>query len=177
MKSKIKNLFKRTVSGALAAAIGMTTLATGASAASTGVAIGYMWNSAVNPTMYTSKYAASGGKGSLRYGEQICRFVPSTDSNNWVFCVEPGASMQGSASGTWYTQYGFTEYDYYTGVERNLALDAFPSEAELVSRCVQEGHLTPAEVQVRETPGVHVLPDCREDAIAALIDELEKALV
>ena len=31
--------------------------------------------------------------------------------------------------------------------------------------------------QVRETPGVHVLPDCREDAIAALIDELEKALV
>ncbi len=47
---------------------------------------------------------------------------------------------------------GFTEYDYYTGVERNLALDAFPSEAELVSRCVQEGHLTPAEVQVRETP-------------------------
>lgn len=113
MKSKIKNLVKRTVSGALAAAIGMTTLATGASAASTGVAIGYMWNSAVNPTMYTSKYAASGGKGSLRYGEQICRFVPSTDSNNWVFCVEPGASMQGSASGTWYTQYGFTEYDTF----------------------------------------------------------------
>ena len=31
--------------------------------------------------------------------------------------------------------------------------------------------------QVRETPGVHMLPDCREDAIAALIDELEKALV
>ena len=113
MKSKIKNLVKRTVSGALAAAIGMTTLATGASAASTGVAIGYMWNSAVNPTMYTTKYAASGGKGSLRYGEQICRFVPSTDSNNWVFCVEPGASMQGSASGTWYTQYGFTEYDTF----------------------------------------------------------------
>ena len=29
--------------------------------------------------------------------------------------------------------------------------------------------------QVRETPGVHMLPDCREDAIAALIGELEKA--
>ena len=28
---------------------------------------------------------------------------------------------------------------------------------------------------VRETPGVHLLPDCREDAIAALIGELEKA--
>ncbi len=27
---------------------------------------------------------------------------------------------------------------------------------------------------VRETPGVHLLPDCREDAIAALIGELEK---
>ncbi len=121
MKSKIKNLVKRTVSGALAAAIGMTTLATGASAASTGVAIGYMWNSAVNPTMYTSKYAASGGKGSLRYGEQICRFVPSTDSNNWVFCVEPGASMQGSASGTWYTQYGFTEYDTFDLTDKTKA--------------------------------------------------------
>ena len=113
MKSKIKNLVKRTVSGALAAAIGMTTLATGASAASTGVSIGYTWNSAVNPTMYTTKYAASGGKGSLTYGEQICRFVASTNSDDWVFCVEPGASMQGSANGTWYTQYGFTEYDTF----------------------------------------------------------------
>ncbi len=28
--------------------------------------------------------------------------------------------------------------------------------------------------QVRETPGVHLLPDCREDAIAALIGELEE---
>ncbi|MBR1384193.1 MAG: hypothetical protein IJ555_10380, partial [Ruminococcus sp.] len=113
MKSKIKNLVKRTVSGALAAAIGMTTLATGASAASTGVSIGYTWNSAVNPTMYTTKYAASGGKGSLTYGEQICRFVASTNSDDWVFCVEPGASMQGSANGTWYTQYAFTEYDTF----------------------------------------------------------------
>ena len=33
-----------------------------------------------------------------------------------------------------------------------------------------------AIAQVRETPGVHLLPDCREDAIAALIDELEKAI-
>lgn len=48
--------------------------------------------------------------------------------------------------------HGFTEYDYFTGVERNLAMDAFPSEAELVQRCVTEGRLSPAEVQVRRTP-------------------------
>ncbi|MBR1662875.1 MAG: hypothetical protein IJ871_07380 [Ruminococcus sp.] len=47
---------KRCVSGALATAIGITTLATGASAASSGIAMGYTWNSSVNPTIYTTKY-------------------------------------------------------------------------------------------------------------------------
>ncbi len=109
---KIKNILKRCVATALATAIGMSTLATGASAASTGVNMGYMWNSSVNPTIYTTKYAASGGKGSLKYAEQICRFVPS-GSSDWVFCIEPGASMQGTNSGNWYTQYGFTKYDTF----------------------------------------------------------------
>ena len=122
MKTKIKNAIKRTVSGALAAAIGASTLATGASAASTGVNIGYMWNSSVNPTIYTTKYAASDGISGqyVRYGEQICRFVPSTGSD-WVFCIEPAKNMQGSASGSWYTQYGFTKYDTFNVSDKNAA--------------------------------------------------------
>ena len=30
--------------------------------------------------------------------------------------------------------HGFTEYDFFTGVERNLSMDEFPSEQELVAR-------------------------------------------
>ena len=119
---KIKNIIKRCVASALAAAIGVSNLATGASAASTGVSIGYMWNSNVNPTIYTTKYAANGGVSGqyVKYGEQLCRFVPST-GDDWVFCIEPGKSMQGSNSGTWYTQYGFTEYDTFNVTDKNTA--------------------------------------------------------
>ena len=126
MKTKIKNAIKRTVSGALAAAVGMTTLSTGASAAATGVAIGYMWNSSVNPTIYTAKYANFNGISGqyVRYGEQICRFVPSSNSNDWVFCIEPAKNMQGSNSGSWYTQYGFTKYDTFNVYDKNAA-DSF----------------------------------------------------
>ena len=111
---KIKNIIKRGVAAALAAAIGASTLATSASAATSGVNIGYMWNSNVNPTIYTRKEAVSGGVSGqfVRYGEQICRFVPS-GSSDWVFCIEPGASMQGTNVNNWYTQYGFTKYDTF----------------------------------------------------------------
>ena len=119
---KIKNIIKRGVAAALAAAIGASTLATSASAATTGVNIGYMWNSNVNPTIYTRKEAVSGGVSGqfVKYGEQICRFVPST-GGDWVFCIEPGKSMQGSNSGTWYTQYGFTKYDTFNVSDKNAA--------------------------------------------------------
>ena len=119
---KIKNILKRCTAAVLAGAIGVSALATGASAASTGVNIGYMWNSSVNPTIYTAKYAASGGISGqyVRYGEQICRFVPST-GNDWVFCIEPAKNMQGSNSGSWYTQYGFTKYDTFNVSDKNAA--------------------------------------------------------
>ena len=119
---KIKNILKRCTAAILATAIGATTLVTNASAANTGVNIGYMWNSSVNPTIYTRKEAASGGISGqfVKYGEQICRFVPST-GGDWVFCIEPGKSMQGSNSGTWYTQYGFTKYDTFNVTDKNTA--------------------------------------------------------
>ncbi|WP_294469496.1 SpaA isopeptide-forming pilin-related protein [uncultured Ruminococcus sp.] len=114
MNIKINKLFKRGVSGALAAAMGLSTLATSVSAASSGISIGYTWDSSVNPTIYTSKYANSNGVSGqfVKYGEQLCRFVPSS-GNDWAFCIEPAKSMQGTPSGTWYTQYGFTEYDTF----------------------------------------------------------------
>ena len=115
MTSNIKNAVKRTVSGALAAVIGASALATSASAETSKLSIGYTWNSSVNPTIYTKKSANSNGVSGqyVKYGEQICAFVASNDSKNWVFCIEPAKSMQGSNSGTWYTQYGFTKYDTF----------------------------------------------------------------
>ena len=102
--------FKRGVSGAVAAAIGVQTLAVCASAATSGVTIGYTWDSSVNPTINTNKYAVSGGVSGqyIKSGEQLCRFAPSTTSD-WALCIEPAKSMQGTPDGTWYTQYGFTE--------------------------------------------------------------------
>lgn len=119
---KIKNILKRCVATALAAAIGMSTLATGASAATSGISIGYTWNSSVNPTIRGRKNAVSGGVSGqyIKSGEQICRFVPSSGSD-WAFCIEPAKSMQGSNSGTWYTQYGFTEYDTFDLTDKNKA--------------------------------------------------------
>ena len=119
---KIKNILRRCTAAVLAGAIGVSALATSVSAASTGIAMGYMWNSSVNPTIYTTKYAANGGISGqyVRYGEQICRFVPST-GNDWVFCIEPSKNMQGSNSGSWYTQYGFTKYDTFNVSDKNAA--------------------------------------------------------
>ena len=114
MKTKIKNAVKRSVSGTLAALISLSTFATNASAATSGLNIGYIWDSSVNPTIYTNKYANSGGVSGqfVKYGEQLCRFVPSS-GNDWAFCIEPAKSMQGTNYNNWYTQYGFTEYDTF----------------------------------------------------------------
>lgn len=119
---KIKNLFKRCVAATLAAAIGVTTLGTSASAITSGVNIGYMWDSNVNPTIYTTKNATKGGVSGqyIKYGEQLCRFVPS-NGDDLVFCIEPAKSMQGSNTGTWYTQNGFTEYNTVDETDKNLA--------------------------------------------------------
>ena len=119
---KIKNILKRCVATALAAAIGMTTLATGASATTSGINIGYTWDTSVNPHILVKKSAKSGGvEGQyIKAGEQICRFVPSSGSD-WAFCIEPSKSMQGTPSGTWYTQYGFTEYDTFDLTDKNKA--------------------------------------------------------
>ena len=115
MTSFVKNAVKRTVSGTLAALIGVSALATSASAETSKLSIGYTWNSSVNPTISTKKSANSNGVSGqyVKSGEQICAFVASNNSSNWLFCIEPAKSMQGSHSGTWYTQYGFTEYDTF----------------------------------------------------------------
>ena len=122
MKSNIRKAIGRSVSGTLAALIGLSTLATSASAASTGINIGYTWNSKVNPSISVKKSAKSGGVSGqyVKSGEQICRFVPSSGSD-WAFCIEPAKSMQGTPSGTWYTQYGFTEYDTFDLSDKNKA--------------------------------------------------------
>ena len=114
MKTKIKNAVKRSVSGTLAALISLSTFATNASAVTSGLNIGYIWDSSVNPTIYTTKNANSNGVSGqfVKYGEQICRFVPSS-GNDWAFCIEPAKSMQGTNYNNWYTQYGFTEYDTF----------------------------------------------------------------
>ena len=48
--------------------------------------------------------------------------------------------------------HGFTEYDFFTGVERNLSMDEFPSEQELVARLLREGHFSDEELRVRAAP-------------------------
>ncbi|MBP3798080.1 MAG: Cys-Gln thioester bond-forming surface protein, partial [Ruminococcus sp.] len=119
---KIRNILKKCAALACAAAIGVTTLATSASAAVSGVTIKYEWNSSVNPTLYTRKNAVSGGVSGqyLRYGEQICRFSPSS-SNGYAFCIEPAKQMLGYQYGNWYTQYGFTKYDTFNLTDKNTA--------------------------------------------------------
>lgn len=47
---------------------------------------------------------------------------------------------------------GFTEYDFFTGKERNFGMDDFPSENELVERRITEGKLTEAEVKAIQQP-------------------------
>ena len=109
----------------LAAAIGMTTLAANVSAATSGVSIGYTWNSSVNPTIKNRKNGVTGGVSGqyIKAGEQICRFSPSSTSD-WAFCIEPAKSMQGASYKDWYTQNGFTKYDTFDLSDKNKA-DSF----------------------------------------------------
>ena len=109
----------------LAAAIGMTTLAANVSAATSGISIGYIWNSSVNPTINVRKNGVTGGVSGqyIKAGEQICRFSPSSTSD-WAFCIEPAKSMQGASYKDWYTQNGFTEYDTFDLTDKNKA-DSF----------------------------------------------------
>ncbi len=46
----------------------------------------------------------------------------------------------------------FVEYDFLTGIERELPLDAFPTPEELMARLRQEGHLTEKQIKVIEQP-------------------------
>lgn len=56
---KIRKILKRCTAAMLAAAIGMTTLTANVSAATSGVSIGYTWNSSVNPTIKNRKNGAA----------------------------------------------------------------------------------------------------------------------
>lgn len=47
---------------------------------------------------------------------------------------------------------GFEEYDFLTGVERTLTLDAFPAEKELMERYVQESSMTEDELKALTQP-------------------------
>lgn len=47
---------------------------------------------------------------------------------------------------------GFEEYDFLTGVERTLTLDAFPSEKELMERYVKESSMTEDELKALTEP-------------------------
>ena len=122
---KIRKILKRCTAAMLAAAIGMTTLAANVSAATSGVSIGYTWNSSVNPTIKNRKNGAAGGVSGqyIKAGEQICRFSPSSTSD-WAFCIEPAKSMQGASYKDWYTQNGFTKYDTFDLSDKNKA-DSF----------------------------------------------------
>ena len=122
---KIRKILKRCTAAMLAAAIGMTTLTANVSAATSGVSIGYTWNSSVNPTIKNRKNGAAGGVSGqyIKAGEQICRFCPSSTSN-WAFCIEPAKSMQGASYKDWYTQNGFTKYDTFDLTDKNKA-DSF----------------------------------------------------
>lgn len=119
---KIRKMIKRCTAAMLAAAIGMTTLAANVSAATSGISIGYTWNSSVNPTINVRKNGVTGGVSGqyIKAGEQICRFCPSTTSD-WAFCIEPAKSMQGASYKDWYTQNGFTEYDTFDLSDKNAA--------------------------------------------------------
>lgn len=122
---KIRKILKRCTAAMLAAAIGMTTLAANVSAATSGVSIGYTWNSSVNPTIKNRKDGVTGGVSGqyIKAGEQICRFSPSSTSD-WAFCIEPAKSMQGASYKDWYTQNGFTKYDTFDLSDKNKA-DSF----------------------------------------------------
>lgn len=119
---KIRNILNRCTAGVLALAIGTTVLTANVSAASSGVSIGYTWNTSVNPYIKNGKSGVTGGVSGqyIKAYEQICRFCPSTTSD-WAFCIEPAKSMQGQSYKDWYTQYGFTKYDTFDLSDQNTA--------------------------------------------------------
>lgn len=47
---------------------------------------------------------------------------------------------------------GFAEHDFLTGTERQIGLDEFPTEAELIDRYKSESGLTPAQEQIMQQP-------------------------
>mgnify|MGYP005790300371 FL=1 len=47
---------------------------------------------------------------------------------------------------------GFAEHDFLTGQERELGLDEFPTEQELITRYKQESGLTPSQETILEQP-------------------------
>lgn len=47
---------------------------------------------------------------------------------------------------------GFAEHDFLTGKERQLKMDEFPTEVELVSRFKEESGMTPTQEAVIEQP-------------------------
>ena len=47
---------------------------------------------------------------------------------------------------------GFAEHDFLTGAEREFAMDAFPTEAELLERLNQAKGITPAQEKIRSQP-------------------------
>ncbi len=47
---------------------------------------------------------------------------------------------------------GFAEHDFLTGTERQIGMDEFPTEAELIARYKAESGLTPAQEQVLQQP-------------------------
>lgn len=46
----------------------------------------------------------------------------------------------------------FQEYDFFTGVERTISLNEFPSADELIARYKQEGNVTPEEEKLIDQP-------------------------
>ena len=47
---------------------------------------------------------------------------------------------------------GFAEHDFLTGKEREIGMDEFPSEAELIARYREESDLTPAQQKIIDQP-------------------------
>lgn len=63
------------------------------------------------------------------------------------YCIMMDVKFAYSSNGD-----GFEEYDFLTGVERTLTLEAFPSEEELMERYVKESSMTENELKALTQP-------------------------
>ncbi|MGN0955025.1 EcoAI/FtnUII family type I restriction enzme subunit R [Dialister sp.] len=63
------------------------------------------------------------------------------------YCIMMDVKFAYSSNGD-----GFEEYDFLTGVERTLTLEAFPSEEELMERYVRESSMTENELKALTQP-------------------------